>query len=443
MRTVFRLTGVILLLACCGRATGATGSRSEPVPASAPVAVPPPSQTAVDYYRSGNVLWVVNQAWALLLPCLFLFTGLSARLRDWARRLGRRWFFTVCLYFILFFFLYCLLSLPLNFYESYIRGHAYGLSNQTLGKWFGDALKTFVLGVVVGVLFLWVPYLLARKSPRRWWLYTWLLAVPLVFLAVLIAPIWIEPLFNDFHEMRNKELEGKILALADRAGISSDRVYEVDKSVDTKTMNAYVIGFLGTKRIVLYDTLLKRLNEREVLFVLGHEMGHYVLGHVVQGMLFTCALILVALCVIAWASWRLIVRFRHCFGFDDLADVASLPLVVLLVNVFMLVTTPGVLAFSRHLEHEADRFGLELTRDNYAAAMSFVKFEKEDLGYPWPGSLYVIWRASHPPLGERIEFCNEYRPWEKGEALRGLVPHAEVMAWPTARYLHLYQKKLL
>jgi Zn-dependent protease with chaperone function len=422
------LIGFLFLPAPGGLTRGATESRSDdgqgshPAAATerhtAPVPVPPPSAKAVDYYRSGNVLWVVNQLWGLLLPSAFLFTGLSARIRDWARRLGRYWFFAVCLYFIIFFSLYSLLSLPLTYYESYVRGHAYGMSNQTFGKWLGDALKMFVLGTVVGVVLLWVPYLLIRKSPRRWWLYTWLLAVPLVFVAVLVTPVWIEPLFNDFHEMENKALEAKILALAERAGIDSRRVYQVDKSVDTKAMNAYVTGFLGTKRIVIYDTLLKRFGDREVLFVMGHEMGHYVLGHIVQGMLFSCVLILIGLFVIRSVSGPLIVRFRARFGFNELADVASLPLVLLLVQVFTLVTTPGILAFSRHIEHDADRFGLEITQDNHAAAMGFVKFEQEDLGYPRPGWLYVVWRASHPPLGERIDFCNEYRPWQKGEPLR-------------------------
>src|SRR5262249_53085087 len=157
--------------------------------------------------------------------------------------------------------------------------------------WLGDSLKTLMIGLVAGGPFLWVPYLLLDKSPRRWWLYSGLLTVPFLFLVLFITPIWIEPLFNDFGPMKDKALETKILALARRAGIDDSRVFEVEKSVDTNAVNAYVNGFLGTKRIVLWDTLLSKLSDRETLFVMGHEMGHFVLHHLLQGVLFASLLV--------------------------------------------------------------------------------------------------------------------------------------------------------
>ncbi len=131
-------------------------------------------------------------------------------------------------------------------------------------------------------ILVWVPYLLLARSPRRWWLYTAILSVPFLFVTLLVEPIWIDPLFNKFGPMKNKPLERSILALADRAGIEGSRVFEVDKSVHTKALNAYVKGVLQSKRIVLWDTLIARLDEPELLVVMGHEMGHYVLGHVVR-----------------------------------------------------------------------------------------------------------------------------------------------------------------
>jgi Zn-dependent protease with chaperone function len=396
-------------------------ARSKAVPAGEPagyVQVPPPSEQALSYYHSGNVLWLINTAWGFLIPCLFLFTGLSAGIRTWAQRVGKKWFFTIGLYFLVFWIFLYVIDWPLNYYEGFLRQRAYGLSNQTFGKWLGDSLKTLLIGLVAGFLFLWIPYLLLDRSPRRWWLYTGLLSLPFLFLVVLITPIWIEPLFNDFGPMKNKELEAKILALAERAGIEGGRVYEVDKRVDTNAVNAYVTGFLGTKRIVLWDTLLAKLTDPQILFVMGHEMGHYVLHHVVQGIVFAVLLILVTLWAVqATAGW-LLRRYRARWGFDRLADIASLPLILLLVNVFALVVVPVGLAFSRHLEHEADRFGLEITEDNHAAAMSFVRLQVENLAVPRPGWLYCLWRCSHPTLGERVDFCNTYRPWENGEPLK-------------------------
>ena len=172
------------------------------------------------------------------------------------------------------------IDLPRVYYEKFMREHAYGLSNQTLGKWASDQVADLGVTLVIGALVLWVPYLLLEKSPRRWWLYTGALAVPFIVLIVLVQPIWIDPLFNRFGPMKDKSLEAEILALADRAGIEGGRVFEVAKSEDTKALNAYVNGFGSTKRIVLWDTIIKALDRRQLLVVMGHEMGHYVLGHI-------------------------------------------------------------------------------------------------------------------------------------------------------------------
>lgn len=385
---------------------------------SAPVPVPPASEKAMRHYRTGNVLWVISTLWGLLAPALLLFTGFSARMRDAARKAGRNWFFTIAAYGILFTLVMAVLSLPLDYYQGFVRPHAYGLSDQSAAKWWSDEIKGVIVGCAGIALFLWIPYLLLRKSPRRWWLYSGLAAFPLLVLLLFITPIWIEPLFNQFGPMHDKALENRILTLADRAGIEGGRVYEVNKSVDTKTVNAYVSGFGGSKRIVLWDTTLAKLSPPEVLFVMGHEMGHYVLGHTWQLILLGTAVALFGAWVIHLTSGELIVRYRDRFGFSELADVASLPLMGLLFGLVGLVISPAALAFGRHVEHEADRFGLEITHDNHDCATAFVKLQQENLGNPRPGLLYKLWRADHPPLGERIDFCNEYRPWETGQPLR-------------------------
>ncbi len=383
-----------------------------------PVAVPEMSEKAARYYASGNVLWFVNLVWGMLIPALFLFTGFSAKIRNWAQQLGRKWFFVIGLYFIIFSAINFIIDLPLSYYQGFVRQHAYDLSNQTFGKWFGDSLKALMVGIAGGVLFLWVPYLLLKKSPRRWWLYTGLLMVPFLFFVMLISPVWIDPLFNKFGLMNDKALEAKILALAEQSGIEGSRVYEVNKSVDTKAVNAYVTGFMNTKRIVLWDTIIAKLKEKELLFVMGHEMGHYVLGHVIKGILFFSLLIMVTLYAAYRTAGGLINKYKDRFGFDQLSDIASFPLIMLLVSIFTLIITPITLTFTRYQEHEADRFGLEITQSNHAAATAFVKLQQENLGNPRPGLLYKLWRASHPTLGDRIDFCNEYRPWEKGEVLK-------------------------
>jgi STE24 endopeptidase len=382
------------------------------------VAVPRASAKALAYERSGNVLWVIGTLWGLLVPAAILFSGLSARIRDFARRIGRKWYFTLAIYGAVITVLIFLVDLPLAYYAGFVREHAYGLSNQTFGKWMGDQIKNLVIGIVGFALVMWVPYLLLRKSPRRWWLWTALAGIPLILITVWLQPLVIEPMFNRFGPMHDRALEHQILALAERAGIEGGRVYEVNKSVDTKAVNAYVTGFGGSKRIVLWDTIIRKLDARELLFVMGHEMGHYVLKHIAILLSMFILLLLAALWMVHASSGWLIRRHGRRFGFDRLDDIASYPLLALIVSVVSFVITPIPLAVSRHLEHEADRFGLELTRDNHAAATAFVKLQEENLATPYHGTLYKLWHDNHPPLGERIEFCNTYKPWAHDQPLK-------------------------
>ena len=380
--------------------------------------VPEPSKKTLGYYHSGNQLWVVKTVWGLLVPALILITGFSARLRTWANTVGRRWFFIVGVYALFYLAVVYVLNFPISFYEGFFRQHEYGLSNQSFGQWIGNSLKALMVAMVVGMLFLWVPYLLLKRSPRRWWLYTSFAAVPFIALAMLVAPVLIAPLFDDYGPMQDKALEAKILALADRAGIAGGRVFEVNKSEDTEAVNAYVVGLLDTKRIVLWDTLLAKLDREQVLTVMGYEMGHLVLGHMWQLLALSCLLVLVALYTVHRSAGFLIRRYQQRFGFTALSDVASLPLLVLLTSLVMLVMQPIALAYSRHIEREADRFALEITRNNHAMASGFHFLHDENLAHPDPGLLYVLWRSSHPPLAERVRFSNDYKPWQTGEPLK-------------------------
>ncbi|APW61196.1 M48 family metallopeptidase [Paludisphaera borealis] len=377
----------------------------------APVEVPQPSAKAMEFYNGGMALWAFNRVWGIVLPALLVFSGFSARLRDLAARVGGRvWFLTVGIYIVLYLAVVFLIELPIDYYQGFARLHAYGLSNQSPGKWLKDSVLDLVLSMAVGFGVLWVPYLLMKRSPRRWWLYTSLASVPFLLFVMLVKPIWIDPLYNDFGPMRNQGLERSILDLAGKAGIDSSRVFEVAKSVDTKAVNAYVTGFLGTKRIVLWDTLLARLNEKEVLFVMAHEMGHYVLGHVVRSVFLSFVVTLLGLYFVHAASGRLIQRFRGRLGFDQLSDVASVPLMLLLLQISSLFLSPVAMAYSRYQEHEADRFAIELTHANHSGGTAFAKLQTENLGNPRPGWVYRVFRASHPSIGERIDFCNSYHP---------------------------------
>jgi Zn-dependent protease with chaperone function len=383
-----------------------------------PVAVPEPTPLALRYHHGNNVLWVVDTLVAFLVPGGILFAGWSARLRTWAARVtGGRRVPTLLLYVVAFLVLVSIATLPLDFYEGFVREHAFGLSNQTLGKWAADSVKSLLVSCIALPLGALVPYGLLRASPRRWWVWCAGAALPLLVFIYLVAPIWISPLFNHYGPLKDKTLEASILAEAQRAGIEGTRVFEVNMSVDTKAISAYVTGLGASKRVVLFDTILKKLEPDEILFVVGHEMGHYVLRHLLLGLFASWLLIGVSLYVVHRLAGQLIARYRDRFGFDRLDDPASVPLFILLFGIVSFVAQPLFLAGSRHLEHEADRFGLELTRSNHAAATAFVKLQQENLGVPQPGMFYTLFRGSHPSLADRIEFANEYHPWATGAPL--------------------------
>jgi Zn-dependent protease with chaperone function len=403
-----------------GSPSGPPAELAVPAPgaASAPVPVPEPDAKAVAYYRSGNWLWAVGQLWNLAVPLLVVASGLSARMRSLAGRIAPHWLGTVIVFAALYRVLDWVLSRPLAFYGGYLRPHAYGLSAQTLEKWLRDSFLRLGVSMVLAIVVAVGLYVCIRKFPRRWWLAATAALVPFLLFVMLIQPLWVAPLFNDFGPMKDPALEAKILALAERAGIEGSRVFEVNKSIDTHMVNAYVTGFLASKRIVLWDTLLAKLDEPEVLFVMAHEMGHYVLNHVLKGLAFATLLAGLGLYAVSRIAPLVIRRWRARLRFEHASDVASLPLLLLLLELGSFAILPVGLAFSRHMEHDADRFALELTQDNRSAALAFVKLQQTNLSYPRPGPLYVWWRGSHPTLGDRIDFANSYRPWEDGEALR-------------------------
>ncbi|HEU4754208.1 MAG TPA: M48 family metalloprotease, partial [Armatimonadota bacterium] len=213
--------------------------------------------------RYSNIRYGMYFGGALVNALVLLYllrSGLSARFRDIAERRGRNGLVRAAIYWSLFGAAYGLLTLPLTFYATFLLPHQYGLSTQKLGGWVLDGVKGFALTVALGSPVLALLYWTIRRSPRRWWIGFWLASVPLLVLTILLGPLVIDPLFNRFRPLQDVELRDRILALAHRAGIQSGRVFEVDASTRTNAVNAYVTGLGGSARIVLWDTLLKKLD---------------------------------------------------------------------------------------------------------------------------------------------------------------------------------------
>lgn len=421
-RSLFLLSGLLLLsFAAAGHAQPASAAVSPriaavyraPPRALIPVPTPEPSAQTVRYYESGNLLWTMATLWGFLVPGIILLTGLSARMRALASRLGKSWYFTLALYFVFFMLVSAAANLPFDWYAKFLRPRAYGLSAQPLGAWLINEIIGWALELAAGVALLWVPYLLLKRARRFWWMYLWAACVSILVLVIYLQPLIIDPLFQRFGPMQDKALESRVLAEVHRAGVKDPRVYEIYQPAGNKDLDAYVTGIGRSARIVLSNAIISKLSPNQLLFVVAHETGHYVLGHVWKTLTIVSVLLLPVLwlmkCLAGWVLRRGSVRTR--IGFMAVEDPASLPLFLLLFAAFNFALTPPLLAYHRHLESQADRFGLQLTRDNHACATAYLVLLNTDLENPRPGPVYTLLQADHPSIAARMDFCNNYHPW--------------------------------
>jgi Zn-dependent protease with chaperone function len=389
-----------------------------PALAEEPVPVPQPTPEALAYHHGLDLFWLADQALGLLLPAIVLFTGWSAGIRRWAGRVtGGRWYPTLTLYAAIFIVISAIVELPLAYERDFVFAHAYDQSNQTMGKFLHDQGIGLIVQVVIVALVAWIPFLLIRRSPKRWWLWSTIALTPLLIVGIVLAPIFISPLFNTFTPLPDGLLKTEIEAQVARAGLDHPTILKMDQSTDSKTFGAYVTGLGSTARIVIFDTALTSLDDSEILFVVGHETKHYLLNDVWKLVGLNVALMLIGFFAVDRLARAAIRRWSGPFGFTDLSDPASLPLLLLIFGLVSLVATPVLNATTRHIEHEADRFGLEITQDNHAAASAFLKRNNEAMGVPYPGWLERTFRLDHPSLGDRITFANAYHPWAEGKPL--------------------------
>lgn len=358
--------------------------------------------------RKDNLLvWAIGLLLQFLIPLLFLTSRLSQRISTWAERKGGI-IKAGILYGVVFFLLLFLIELPLNYYSSFVLGHKYGLTSQTFIRWLELNLKGFVVNDLVLAFFVWIPYYIIYRSQRIWWLQMGILLIPIVIFVVFISPMCIDPIFNQYTSIEDEALGEKIGLLLEKADISDADIYMVDKSQDTNTMNAYMTGIFKSKRIVLWDTTINNLSEGEILAITAHEIGHYVEGHIWKNIIFNCiSNFLLLFLVYISANW-ILDKSNLRFGFKNLSNYASLPLLILLINLYSFLLNPMYNFISRSMELVADEYEITMTEDRESAISAMEKLYDRSLGLPRQSTLYRIWYNSHPSLEERIEFYSNY-----------------------------------
>ena len=360
------------------------------------------------YSREKYAFYFLSLALYLVLLAAFSFTGMSPWLRDVSTRIaGGRWWLTVVVFAVALTVTARAVRLPITLYSSHFHEHAYGLSTRDLGMWFADYLKRWAVSMAIGLPIVVGLYACIRHWPRTWWVVASACFFVVSAILVNLAPVLIDPIFNTFKPIPEGELRHRVTALAEKAGIVVDDVFEMDASIRTRKVNAYFTGLGNTKRIVLYDTLVRNSSTDEVECVLAHEIGHWQRHHIWKGLALTGAGTALLLFVLS----KLLSMGPHTglFMFSTPADVASLSLILLFVTLASFVTSPLQSSISRHFERQADWTSLALTDDPDTFVESQRKLALRNLADVVPHPFIEWFFYSHPSTLRRIHMGETYK----------------------------------
>jgi STE24 endopeptidase len=364
------------------------------------------------YFEGGYWLLLWSFLYGLAVYGFLLVSGLSARMRDLAERLTRFRPLQTLLYAVQFILVTTLLFFPLTLYVDFFREHQYGMATQDFAAWMGDQLKGLGVTLVLGGAALMGLYGVLRAAPRNWWLWGAVVALAFLIVGVALGPVFIEPIFNSYTELKDPALREPILSLARANGIPAEHVYVVDASRQTKRISANVAGLFGTTRIALNDNLLKRTSPAGIEAVMGHEMGHYVLNHVYKGILYFGVVLTIGFAFLRWGFERVVARRGERWGLRGVGDTAGLPLLAAVLSVYFFVLIPLNNTFIRTSEAEADIFGLNAARqpDGFAeVALQLSEYRKLA-----PGPLEEWVFFDHPSGRNRILMAMRWKAEQLG-----------------------------
>lgn len=382
---------------------------------------------AIAVSRIRNILDIVGSLWGLAVLWLLLATRASAGLESWAQRtVTRRWLQGV-LFFAAFLIITTLAALPLDLISQHYE-RAYGVSVQGWGSWFGDQGKSLGLALALGIPVLLLFNWIVRRWPRRYWFGIWLATIPLLIFTIFISPL-LDPIFNKFEPLQksNPALVQQLEKVVARTGtnIPPDRMFLMKASLKTNGLNAYVTGIGSTKRIVVWDTTAGRVPDDEVLFIFGHESGHYVLHHIpkmIVGM--SAGLFFVYWGCACFAAW-LVARFGTRWlvtgqeSETPLASRSGFVVLLFVISAASFLLQPVSNAFSRHFEHQADVYGQEAIHGIVADPQKTAVSAFNHLGEAWledpnPSPFIEFWLYTHPSTQNRANFAAHYDPWANG-----------------------------
>jgi STE24 endopeptidase len=364
--------------------------------------------------------------WGLVFLGWLLASRASSRLERWVQRVDARRWVQGLLFFLVFMVITALANLPLDVIGHAVSRH-YGISVQGWAGWLGDqgkALGVSTLAVPVLLLFNWI----VRRWPRRYWLGAWIAILPLMVLATMGEPL-LEPVFNKYEPLQKNHagLVAELEKVVARTGtrIPPDRMFLMKASEKTNGLNAYVSGLGATKRIVVWDTTAGRIPEDEILCIFGHESGHYVLHHIVKGLVASAVFLFFVFAACARLAEAMVRRFGVRWGIERRENVPPVATrtgfvaLILVFSVVMFLLEPIGNTLSRYFEHQADVYGQEAIHGLVADPQKTAVSSFNHLGEAWledpdPNPFVEFWLYNHPSVQNRARFAEHYNPWANG-----------------------------
>jgi len=370
----------------------------------------------------GTVLHFGGALWSLAYLVLLLVTGAFGWMQQYATEKFRNRWAQCAIFLLLFLVVTTLLDSPLSIYGQRLRRH-YGLSVQSWPSWLWDQAKSFALTWFIGTLLLMLLFYFIRKFPRKWWFGFWIVSIPITLAGIFISPYVIDPLFNKFEPLNQShpELVQRLEEVAKRGNmdIPPNRMFLMKASDKVTTLNAYVTGFGASKRVVVWDTSIAKGTPDEILFIFGHESGHYVLHHIVRGLIASIVGMLVSFYLGYLFVQACIRRFGTQWGIPSQTGWGAFAVLLLAFSLFSFVMEPIENTFSRSMEHAADVYGQEaihgiVANPQEAARGSFQVLGETSYDLPNPSQFLEFWTEGHPTIGRRAAFAAHYNPWING-----------------------------
>lgn len=357
-------------------------------------------QQSVVYSALRNWFFFIRYPWEWAIYLLLLYTGTAARWQEKLAHTSMPGYVQFPMFVLLLSLITFAALLPLRL-TGYALGRYYGISTQEIWSWIRDNVVSFSINFVIMALVSSIAFFFIRRG-GRWWLKLWILSVPFILFMMYIQPVVIDPLYNEFNRLTNPQLEQKILALAQKANIPAHRVYEVNVSDKTNALNAYVNGIGSSLRIVLWDTTLQRLDENEILLIMAHEMGHYVMHHLEWSALGAVASSFFLLWI-GSSLYKAVIRlWGSRWGIRKTDDAAALPVLLLILSMLSFALSPAANFISRQAEQSADVYAIRLIGGTEGAVTMYQKLAASSLSEMNPPLLVKLFRSTHPSLMDRI-----------------------------------------